>query len=53
MEEKEKCEYRQRWTETGGGAIIEGHKYVETFKDERRQVLKCELCGHESIGYYQ
>ncbi len=46
--EKE-CEKRNQWSELG--AIISGHSYIEVEQpDKTKQVLKCEVCGDESVG---
>lgn len=44
-----KCNSKQQWSEQG--AIISGHKFVEIEQpDKTKQVLKCEVCGYESVG---
>lgn len=35
-----------------GSFPIEGHPYYETYQNDDVQILKCQRCGHYSIGYY-
>ncbi len=46
---KNDCEEKQLWSEHG--AIVSGHKFVEIENNSNVQILKCEVCGFESIGY--
>lgn len=31
--------------------IISGHDYIEIYDNKDIQVLRCELCGHISVGF--
>lgn len=31
--------------------MISNHQFVETYNDGKTQVLKCEVCGFESVGW--
>ena len=31
--------------------IISGHDYIEIYNNKDIQVLRCELCGHISVGF--
>lgn len=35
-----------------GNYPIEGHPYYETYRNDEVQILKCQRCGHYSVGYY-
>ncbi len=36
-----------------GGYWISGHSYVEIIQeDKNKEVLECEGCGKESVGYH-
>ena len=50
MNKEEICNSRSRWSENG--AIVSGHTFIEIEQpDISKRVLKCEICGYESIGW--
>lgn len=49
MNNEEYCQSRNQWSDQG--AIISGHTFIEIENTDKKQVLKCEICGYESIGY--
>ena len=45
----ENCDSKKQWSELG--AIIEGHEFEEVNQpDKTKQILKCKICGYESVG---
>ena len=34
------------------GAIIEGHDYIEVYRNNDLSVLVCEFCGYQSISWF-
>jgi hypothetical protein len=43
------CDKKQQWSDRGG--IISGCDFVEVEQqDKTKQILKCRVCGYESIG---
>lgn len=40
------------WNYYWKGLNLSGHDFVETHRDEEKQVLTCTRCPHESVGYY-
>lgn len=39
------------WFSIISGKFISGHNYYEVYDSEAVQILKCEYCGYESVGW--
>jgi hypothetical protein len=46
------CLFRWLWRSLRAGGNVSGHDYSEVEHTKKRQVLRCDVCGHESIGVY-
>ena len=45
------CFLRGLWWSWKTAAPVSGHDFVEVESSPKRHVLRCETCGHESIGW--
>lgn len=44
------CEEKFFWHPVCGVSIADNHQWEEVFSDAKRQVLRCRICGKESVG---